>query len=97
MPHIELYEGRIDPRTHLAKYNKMMQVARVSDDAKCLCFSLTLTKSAEDWWKHVALESLDSWKDLHSAFRKQFISTRDLDMEVGFLTNVKKQQYDENA
>uniref|UniRef100_A0A803QC09 Uncharacterized protein n=1 Tax=Cannabis sativa TaxID=3483 RepID=A0A803QC09_CANSA len=51
MSQIELYDGRIDLKTHLAKYNKMMQMARVSDDAKCLCFSLTLTKFVEDWWK----------------------------------------------
>ena len=91
MPHIELYDGRTDPRTHLAKYNKMMQVARVSEDAKCMCFSLTLTKSAEDWWKRLAPGSIHSWKELQSAFRRQFIAARDHDMEVGSLTNIKQQ------
>ena len=90
MPHIELYDVRTDPRTHLAKYNKMMQVARVSEDAKCMCFSLTLTKSAEDWWKRLAPGSIHSWKELQSAFRRQFIAARDYDMEVGSLTNIKQ-------
>uniref|UniRef100_A0A803QD84 Uncharacterized protein n=1 Tax=Cannabis sativa TaxID=3483 RepID=A0A803QD84_CANSA len=45
MPQIELYDRRSYPKTHLAKYNKMMQVASVSDDAKCLCFSLTFTRN----------------------------------------------------
>uniref|UniRef100_A0A803P431 Uncharacterized protein n=1 Tax=Cannabis sativa TaxID=3483 RepID=A0A803P431_CANSA len=48
MPHIELYEGMTNLQTHLAKYDNMIKVARVRDDAKCLCFSLTLTKSAKD-------------------------------------------------
>uniref|UniRef100_A0A803P469 Retrotransposon gag domain-containing protein n=1 Tax=Cannabis sativa TaxID=3483 RepID=A0A803P469_CANSA len=68
----------------------MMQVTRVRDDAKCLCFSPTLTKSAKDWWKQLAPRSIDSWKDLQSAFCKQFIAAREKDMEVGSLTNVKQ-------
>ncbi|XP_030497816.1 11S globulin seed storage protein 1-like [Cannabis sativa] len=36
MSQMELYEGRADPRSHLSKYNHLMQVAKVSDDAKCL-------------------------------------------------------------
>uniref|UniRef100_A0A803Q7P8 Retrotransposon gag domain-containing protein n=1 Tax=Cannabis sativa TaxID=3483 RepID=A0A803Q7P8_CANSA len=35
--------------------------------------------------------SIDSWMDLQSAFGKQFIATREKDMEVGTLTNVKQQ------
>uniref|UniRef100_A0A803QHZ8 Retrotransposon gag domain-containing protein n=1 Tax=Cannabis sativa TaxID=3483 RepID=A0A803QHZ8_CANSA len=78
MPHIRLYEGKTDSRAHLAKDNKMMQVAHVSDDAKCLCFSLSLTNSMEDWWKGLAPKSIDSWKDLQLAIRKQFITARDI-------------------
>lgn len=44
MPHIEMYEGKTDLRAHLAKYNKMMQVARVSEDAKCMCFFANLNQ-----------------------------------------------------
>ena len=89
MPHIEMYEGKTNPRAHLAKYNKMMQVARVSEDAKCLCFSLTLTKYAEDWWKRLAPRSIHNWKDLQSIFRRQFVAAWDHDMEGGSLTNIK--------
>ena len=55
-----------------------------------MCFSLTLTKSAEDWWKRLAPGSIHSWKELQSAFRRQFITARDHDMEVGSLTNIKQ-------
>uniref|UniRef100_A0A803QBN6 Retrotransposon gag domain-containing protein n=1 Tax=Cannabis sativa TaxID=3483 RepID=A0A803QBN6_CANSA len=66
MPSIELYDGHTDPKTHQARYNKITQVLRVSDNAKCSCFSLTLTKSAEDWWKRLAPRSIHSWKYLES-------------------------------
>uniref|UniRef100_A0A803P5E8 Uncharacterized protein n=1 Tax=Cannabis sativa TaxID=3483 RepID=A0A803P5E8_CANSA len=56
MPRMELYEGQMDPRDHLSKYSCIMPVAKASDDAKCLYFSLTLSKSVEDWWKRLSLE-----------------------------------------
>uniref|UniRef100_A0A803Q1G5 Uncharacterized protein n=1 Tax=Cannabis sativa TaxID=3483 RepID=A0A803Q1G5_CANSA len=90
MPQIELYDGCSDPRTHLAKYHKMMQVARVYEDAKCLCFSLTLTKSTEDWWKRLALGSIHFLKELQFSFRKQFTACN-YDMEMDSITNVKQQ------
>lgn len=69
----------------------MMQVARVSEDAKCLYFSLTLTKSAKDWWKRLAHGSINNWKHLLSVFRGQFVVARDHDMEGVSLANIKQQ------
>uniref|UniRef100_A0A803PSM8 Uncharacterized protein n=1 Tax=Cannabis sativa TaxID=3483 RepID=A0A803PSM8_CANSA len=58
MPQMELYKGRTDLRDHLSKYNRMMEVANASDDAKCLCFPLTLSIFVEDWWKMLSSGSI---------------------------------------
>uniref|UniRef100_A0A803QBL8 Uncharacterized protein n=1 Tax=Cannabis sativa TaxID=3483 RepID=A0A803QBL8_CANSA len=60
MPQIELYEGRTDPRDHLSKYNCIMKVSKARDDAKCLYFSLTLSKFPEDWWKRLSPGSIQN-------------------------------------
>uniref|UniRef100_A0A803QHB0 Uncharacterized protein n=1 Tax=Cannabis sativa TaxID=3483 RepID=A0A803QHB0_CANSA len=58
MPQIELYEEKMDPRDHLSKYNRIMLVAKAREDAKCLCFSLTISKSTDDCVKQQPRESL---------------------------------------
>uniref|UniRef100_A0A803PI49 Retrotransposon gag domain-containing protein n=1 Tax=Cannabis sativa TaxID=3483 RepID=A0A803PI49_CANSA len=92
MPQIELYEGRTDPRDHLSKYNRIMQVAQASDNAKSLCFLMMLSKSTEDWWKRLSPGSIHNWRDLQVMFRKKFIAAKDYDLEARSLTSVKQKK-----
>ena len=48
MPSLAAYTGSTDPRDHLSRYNRLMTVAHVSDDGKCLCFSITMGGPAEE-------------------------------------------------
>ncbi|KAF4359897.1 hypothetical protein F8388_008802 [Cannabis sativa] len=41
----------------------------------------------EDWWKTLPPKSIQSWKDLQSMFKKQFVATKDYDMELLALTS----------
>uniref|UniRef100_A0A803Q5V2 Retrotransposon gag domain-containing protein n=1 Tax=Cannabis sativa TaxID=3483 RepID=A0A803Q5V2_CANSA len=89
MPQKELYEGRTDPMDHFSKYNHTMQISNASDDAKCLYFSLTLTKSTIDQWKRLSLRSIHNWRDLQAMFRKKFVAAKAFDLEASSLTIVK--------
>uniref|UniRef100_A0A803QHL0 Retrotransposon gag domain-containing protein n=1 Tax=Cannabis sativa TaxID=3483 RepID=A0A803QHL0_CANSA len=91
MPQMKLYEGRTDPRDHLSNYNYIMQVTKASVDAKCLCFSLTLSKSVEDWWKILSGGSIHNWRDLQAMCRKQFVAVKAFNLVASSLTSVKQQ------
>ncbi|KAF4360532.1 hypothetical protein F8388_000831 [Cannabis sativa] len=42
---------------------------------------MQVVKFVEDWWKTLPPKSIQSWKDLQSMFKKQFVATKDYDME----------------
>ena len=67
-----------------------MIVAHVSDDGKCLCFSITLGDPAEEWWKRLKPGSIQSWSGVQSAFRKQFVAAMRMDMQISALANIKQ-------
>ncbi|XP_060974617.1 uncharacterized protein LOC133039711 [Cannabis sativa] len=67
-----------------------MTVMRVSNDAKCLCFPLTLSGSAEEWFKKLEPGSVDCWNKLQTSFRRQFVTARKVNLEVSALTNIKQ-------
>ena len=90
MPNLPAYTGNADPRDYLSCYNRLMTVAHVCDNGKCLCFSITLVGPAEEWWKRLKARSIQSWSRLQSAFRKQFVAAIKLDMQVSALANVKQ-------
>ncbi|XP_060972506.1 uncharacterized protein LOC133038391 [Cannabis sativa] len=67
-----------------------MTVLRVSNDAKCLCFPLTLSGSTEEWFKKLELGSVDCWNELQVSFLRQFVAARKINLEVSALTNIKQ-------
>ncbi|XP_060965336.1 uncharacterized protein LOC133034298 [Cannabis sativa] len=87
---MEAYTGDSDPSDHLSRFNRVMTVMRVSNDAKCLCFPLTLSDFAEEWFKKMELGSVDCWNKLQVSFWRQFVAARKINLEVSALTNIKK-------
>ena len=90
MPTIVPYDGSSDPADHLSKFNRLMSVHRVSEDAKCHVFPITLTGAADEWFKKHRPGSIHSWHQLSSSFRRQFIAARKISFEVNALANIKQ-------
>lgn len=66
MPIIVPYNGSIDPADHLSKYIRLMSVYRVSEDAKCHVFPITLKGAVDEWFKKHRPSSNHSWHQLSS-------------------------------
>ena len=60
MPTIVPYDGSTDPTDHLSKFNMCMLVHRVSEDAKCHVFPITLTRETDEWFKKHRSSSIHS-------------------------------------
>ncbi|XP_030494952.2 uncharacterized protein LOC115710738 [Cannabis sativa] len=84
------YIENSDPSDHVSRFNRVMTVIRVSNDTKCLCFPLTLSGSAEEWFKKLEPGSVNCWNKLQVSFRRQFVATTKVILEVSALTNIKK-------
>uniref|UniRef100_A0A803PYY7 Retrotransposon gag domain-containing protein n=1 Tax=Cannabis sativa TaxID=3483 RepID=A0A803PYY7_CANSA len=69
---------------------RVMTILRVNNDAKYLCFPVTLGGSVEEWFKKLELGSVDCWYKLQTDFGRQFIASRKINLEVSALTNMKK-------
>ncbi|XP_060967277.1 uncharacterized protein LOC133035429 [Cannabis sativa] len=66
-----------------------MTVMRVSNDAKCFCFPLTLSGSAEEWFKKLEPGSVDCWNKLQVSFRRQFVAARKVNLEQEGASNLQ--------
>ncbi|XP_060974155.1 uncharacterized protein LOC133039311 [Cannabis sativa] len=84
------YTGNSNPSNHLSRFNRVMTVLRVSNDAKCLCFPLTLSGSSEEWFKKLEPRSVDCWNKLQTSFWRQFVAARKVNLEVSALTHIKQ-------
>ena len=51
LPTIMPYKGKTDPQKHLNHFNDLMELHQVLDLAKCGCFTVTLTKGANKWFR----------------------------------------------
>ena len=61
LPTITPYEEKTDPQEHLDHFNDLMELHQVSDFAKCLCFTVTLTIGAKKWFRTLEPGSISSW------------------------------------
>ncbi|KAM6543096.1 hypothetical protein CsatB_007543 [Cannabis sativa] len=84
------YTWNSEPSDHLSRFNRVMTVMRVSHDAKCLCFPLTLSGSVEEWFKKLEPGSVDCWNKLQTSFQRQFVAVRKVNLQVTALTNTKQ-------
>ncbi|KAM6583072.1 hypothetical protein CsatB_010074 [Cannabis sativa] len=84
------YTENSDRCDHLSRFNQVMTVMRVNNDAKCLCFSLTLSGSAEEWFEKLEPGSVGCWTKLQTSFRRKFVAARKVILEVSALTNIKQ-------
>lgn len=50
MPTIVPYDGSTDLADHFSKFNRLMSVHCVFEDAKCHVFHITLTRAADEWF-----------------------------------------------
>ncbi|XP_060968020.1 uncharacterized protein LOC133035784 [Cannabis sativa] len=75
------YTGNSDPCDHLSRFNQVMTVMRVNNDAKCLCFLLTLSGSAKEWFKKLEPGSVGCWTKLQTSFWRKFVAARKVILE----------------
>uniref|UniRef100_A0A803Q568 Uncharacterized protein n=1 Tax=Cannabis sativa TaxID=3483 RepID=A0A803Q568_CANSA len=59
MPEMTMYTDDTDSSDHLSRFNRVMTVMKVSNDAKFLYFPLTLGGSKEEWFKKLEPGSMD--------------------------------------
>ncbi|XP_042465633.1 uncharacterized protein LOC122048094 [Zingiber officinale] len=73
---IEEYNGMTDPDDHLAKFVNTTTFHQYTDGVKYLVFLMTLSGSAQRWFKRLPNGSIHSFKDFRAAFLHQFASSR---------------------
>ncbi|CAA0840386.1 Unknown protein, partial [Striga hermonthica] len=75
-PQIGLYDGTLDPDSHLGHYTSWMDLHGASDALRCRMFSLTLGPRAQKWYHSLPPHSIWKWQQLRSAFRSHFIGAQ---------------------
>ncbi|XP_058075663.1 uncharacterized protein LOC131224131 [Magnolia sinica] len=68
------YSGSKDPSKHVKAYHSWMQIQTATDAMMCRGFSITLTGSAQSWYRQLKPNSISSFVELSRLFLTQFIS-----------------------
>ncbi|KAK3043384.1 hypothetical protein RJ639_002686 [Escallonia herrerae] len=85
------FNGKGNPRQHVAHFIETCNDARTEGDLLLKQFVQSLKGNAFDWYTDLELESLDFWEEMEQEFQNCFYSTR---RSTGMmeLTNTKQQK-----
>jgi hypothetical protein len=73
IPTIQTYTGVEDPAEHLDNYKTHMDLQGTPQELACRAFLLTLSGSAQDWFRKLLPGSITSFEDLRQKFVTQFL------------------------
>ena len=94
VPNMKLYDGKDDPRQHVAHYRQRMMYKPIPKQFKeaCICkgFSSSLKGPALDWYVNLPSGSVNSFADLITKFNTQFATSRKLEKKTSDLFRVIK-------
>jgi hypothetical protein len=76
LPNLPSYDGLTDPDDHINNFNAIANFRKTSGAIRCRLFPTTLRKGALTWYTSLPPQSVSSWQDLTSQFRKNFTASR---------------------
>ncbi|GJZ76229.1 reverse transcriptase domain-containing protein [Tanacetum coccineum] len=71
--HVKTYDGSGDPEDHLKLFKAAAKTKRWAMPTWCHMFNSTLTRNAIVWFDKLPRESIDSYEDLRTAFRENYL------------------------
>ncbi|GKC24753.1 reverse transcriptase domain-containing protein [Tanacetum coccineum] len=73
LDHVKIYDGSGDPEDHLNLFQAAAKIERWAMPTWCHMFNSTLTGNARVWFDKLPRESIDSYEDLRTSFRKNYL------------------------
>ncbi|GJS51831.1 reverse transcriptase domain-containing protein [Tanacetum coccineum] len=71
--HVKTYDGSGDPEDHLKLFQAATKIERWAMPTWCHMFNSTLTGNVRVWFDKLPRESIDSYEDLRTAFRENYL------------------------
>ncbi|GJU59503.1 reverse transcriptase domain-containing protein [Tanacetum coccineum] len=71
--HVKTYDGSGDPEDHLKLFQSAAKTEAWAMPTWCHMFNSTLTGNARVWFDKLPKESIDSYEDLRTAFRENYL------------------------
>ncbi|GKE76660.1 reverse transcriptase domain-containing protein, partial [Tanacetum coccineum] len=71
--HVKTYDGSGDPEDHLKLFQSAAKIEGWAMPTQCHMFNSTLTGNARVWFNKLPKESIDSYEDLRTAFRENYL------------------------
>ncbi|GKA08176.1 reverse transcriptase domain-containing protein [Tanacetum coccineum] len=71
--HVKTYDGSGDPKDHLKLFQAAAKTERWAMPTWCHMFNSTLTGIARVWFDKLLRESIDSYEDLRTTFRENYL------------------------
>ncbi|GJW19281.1 reverse transcriptase domain-containing protein [Tanacetum coccineum] len=71
--HVKTYDGSRDPEDHLKLFQAAAKIEGWAMPTWCHIFNSTLTGNAKVWFDKLPKESIDSYEDLKTAFRENYL------------------------
>ncbi|GJS59385.1 reverse transcriptase domain-containing protein [Tanacetum coccineum] len=71
--HVKTYDGSGDPEDHLKLFQSAAKTEGCAMPTWCHMFNSTLTGNARVWFDKLPKESIDSYEDLRTAFRENYL------------------------
>ncbi|GJZ42351.1 reverse transcriptase domain-containing protein [Tanacetum coccineum] len=71
--HVKIYDGSGDPEDHLKLFQSAAKTEGWAMPTWCHMFNSTLTGNARVWFDKLPKESIDSYEDLRTAFRENYL------------------------
>ncbi|GJU55959.1 reverse transcriptase domain-containing protein [Tanacetum coccineum] len=71
--HVKTYDGSGDSEDHLKLFQSAAKTKRWAMPTWCHMFNSTLTGNARVWFDKLPKESIDSYEDLRTAFRENYL------------------------
>lgn len=73
VPNALIYTGLRDPVEHLDSFRAHLDLHETPDEVACRAFPLTLSGSAQDWFRKLPPSSISNFEDLRRVFLSQFM------------------------
>ncbi|GJR19286.1 reverse transcriptase domain-containing protein [Tanacetum coccineum] len=73
LSHVKTYDGSGDPEDHLKLFQSAAKIEGWAMPTWCHIFNSTLTENARVWFDKLPKESIDSYEDLRTAFRENYL------------------------
>jgi len=88
-PKLQLFDGKGNPKKHVAHFTETCNNAGTDSDLKVKQFVRTMKCIAFDWYTELELESINNWEQMEQEFLNRFYNTQRV-VSMTELTNTKQ-------